>query len=344
MGVSYIPIRDKPLTPGGMISEPWRRWFQDLLALAIFTTDTIVFPSGDTSGATDLTNIQAAINGLPVTGGRVTLAYSASAPGPFYINGAINIGNGTASAWSTRNGVELVGMGAGGIGLNNPGFGGVKIIGTSTTTAMIKINGPLSGWSLKNLYLQTPTGTGAISGLHVFSGQNGYVKNLAIDVCGPTQNGIYTTTQYNQNTMNNIWKNIRVNLLSGATGAVSAVYLGSGDDATSNTCWDTWEQLMIYPTLVSQYGLYLKGCDTVSFMQYGRWGGVACQVVTFDYTGLNLWPCDIHFFGCDTSLNGIWANGGTPNPPAGATNKVYGFGTGNGATVPSLANLVIINS
>lgn len=313
---------------------------ESIYAPASVTTVRYVYPSGDVSGYTDYTAIQSAVNSLPARGGVVILIGIAG----FYLpeGKGVVIGNGTNYSESTRYGVKIKGFAPSGVQV--PGVSGTSIVSRSTTVPMFTIQGPLSGWALEDLFLIS---SGSAPAIKVISGQNGRVENIGINVAGANQTGIMTTTQCPTcplaNTMNNRWKNVRIALLPTAYNA-TGIFLGSGDNSVTDTCWDTWEQTTVIPSLSNQTALHLRGADTVSFWQFGVWGNAGARGVVFDYSGYNAWPNQITFFSTDTG-NSSWTNYGTPSSylSVGSENKVFGFGTGNGARIPNLANLNIIN-
>lgn len=109
----------------------------------------------------DITScLQNAINALPASGGRcVTLPATPSAAGSWDISSTINIGNGTAGAASSVNGVCIRGSGSGGL----YGSYGTTLTwsGTSGGT-MFSVNGPINNYELSNVNLNGNNSAGTI--------------------------------------------------------------------------------------------------------------------------------------------------------------------------------------
>src|SRR5262249_2169289 len=131
---------------------------------------------------------------LPSTGGVVILP-----AGNYKCNSPINIGNGSSTQNSTRQGIVLMGIAPSVIaGSGTPNANGVSWQGTTRLFAgaslpsIVSVNGPLQGWGLQNLHLD---GNGnATIGLVEYSAQSGFCSNLFISNC--TYGQICTTVDF----------------------------------------------------------------------------------------------------------------------------------------------------
>lgn len=293
---------------------------------------------GDSS-TDDTTAIQAAINSLPSGGGTILFP-----PAVYRISTTLNIGNGTTSSVSTTNGVKLVGQGQ-----IEPSFGfftGYGSVGQSValtwtganTVPMIKINGPMQGWGLTNLYLD---GQGSATyGLYITSGQFGLVENFSVGGCSAGE--IYSTSVplFGSLTVTDAFRNTfnHVNVLLPSSGAVQGVTL-AGQNGGSNTSYAVFRDLSINMNgNTSAYGLYLQNTDSDQFfgLQIFNDGGAA-KPVTFDYSQVtgSVWPASIGLYGLDFGNNATpFTNVGTPGSGA-RPNVVVNVGETNGMQYPT---------
>lgn len=295
-----------------------------------------ISPSGDTSGVTDLTNIQNAINSLPARGGSVYLLNT----GEWYISGStgIQIGNGTNSTSSGRMGIKLEGIGIGGT-VN--GLGGGIMLHSIVAGPAIQVNGPITSWKIKNVEINiTAAPAGAIA-LKVVSAEYGEAKNLSIDLYAANQIGIYetstTATSSGGNSMFNDWSDINIWMGSLAENAIA--WQMTGATHNFNTSHESARNIEITTTASTQTGLELDATDSDIFTNFIIWNsGVAEKAIVFNYgNGVTAsWPSDCYFYGLDPETSTITDTG----TPSGADpNEVYGFAKTNGAVIPTgLAN------
>lgn len=272
--------------------------------------------------------------------------------GDFTINTPINIGDATSTANSTYNGVALTGAGrpagvqSGTGALGGPPYGTRLIAGPSLTGQLLKINGPISGWALANLYLDnTVNNVATLDGLDVLSGEWGSVEHLT--VVGFTNYSILegVNTALGYDTIHNRWRNIQV--LMAAGGARGWRCTGQ---AGANTCYEDVDGFWLDMNNAGGYGLELGACDTLTFRNinvanYGSGHGV---VLNYNDGNTN-WPSGCLIDGIDYGTSN-WArtvvNIGTPN--SGGTycgpNVIRKVGTANGQTTtdPNLQNLLLI--
>jgi hypothetical protein len=281
------------------------------------------------TGGDDTASINTAIASA-VSLGKNTVVLS---KGTFYlVAGSINL---------SSNNVKLCGKGT-----SHDGTFGTYIYSEYNGPAILVSGGPIVGWGLEDFLVQTTVGTAAV-GIQLHSAQSGNAKNVSVVINQPSQIGIATDTVGNSspyNTCNNVWDNVWGYASVGATNSELVKLSTGGGYTLSDTCLDTWRNLSLYMSHASQIGLHLAAADTNYFENVvTNTASVGSTGVALDYGVNNVLPCDNVFFGIDTS-NCLWANVGSPNVAAGATNKVYGFQTGNAATIPSLANLDITSN
>jgi hypothetical protein len=287
----------------------------------------------------DTASIQAAINSLPSSGG--TIRFTA---GTYLISSSINLGNGNSAASSTINGIALVGDGLPGLTtLHATGYAvnptvKIKWSGASAVP-MFQINGPLAGWGLKNLYLDG--NTTATIGIIQYSASAGDCKNLSITNCTTAQiwSASYATFAGATLTdsIQNYWRNITVQ-----NPAVSGVYGIVMDGASnSDSDYNTFVQTtIVMDPSVANYGLYLRAADSVGFINLHIFGA-SSGGITFDYSFRDFWPAGCWLQAVDNTSG--WANIGTPGNiggPVGA-NVLHSVLEANGATYPSLPNLLV---
>ncbi len=311
---------------------------------------TVVYPSGDKTGATDARNINSAIAGLLPTGGVVQLAYNVANSASFYINAPINIGNGNATTQtSTVNGIKLIGTGASGQ------FGtGVQIISKSPTYA-IAINGLIRGWGIEDLNILTDT-TASTAGIYCISAQGGFVRNVGVTLGGEHQTAIIESVYPTGATCSqNIWEGINIYL---GNNYQTGVFMSSeGTGTATNTSYESYISLIVEVdgTKTGCIGLFLKMCDSNHFYMYNTYTTVYNSTyiaILFDYDSYQPgWPADNYFYSVHMGYAGgpsIGESSGyitSYGTPAGAQpNIIYGLGLTNGAIPPAVANLKIIGN
>jgi hypothetical protein len=294
---------------------------------------------GDGS-ADDTTAIQNAINALPVTGGDVIFP-----AGNYKITAVLNIGNGSASAVSTRYGVRLIGVGA---PVDAVGFAGypttsnVSLVWAGTAGGrMVRILGPLQGWGLQNMVLNCASSAGR--GLDIISGQWGDVRNLAILNCevwgifsetvAPFGGVTFTGAHHNR------YDNTTILVPSGSTGG--GIILTSNGASTSDTLFNLFTNTTVAIAGTTQNGIYLQAAAGNTFVDTHITGATGVTSVAFDYTVTGSWPANNVFLNLEPATTGsTWvANTGSPGASA-KPNFLYGLITTDGATYPTISNLV----
>ena len=118
--------------------------------------------------------IQEAINAGPDRGARTIIP-----AGTHNLEGTIHVGNGTISAFGTKNQMTIMGMGDG-AGLNEAALGGATHLSWVTPDAktMIHFHGPVSQITLRDLFLNG--NNVAATGVHLFHAHRHNVQRLTI--------------------------------------------------------------------------------------------------------------------------------------------------------------------
>lgn len=283
--------------------------------------------------------IQAAINSLQTTGGEVYFP-----PGVYLIGSQLQIGNGSNVAVSTYKPVVLRGAGAG----TAPGPGNPSPVKFKSSFAgpAILIQGSIAGWGIENMFIEANTTNASAGGVRIESGQFGRVKNLTIS--GFYGTSLVTTANAMTLSNNNSFENVMVWLPPGAAAAVGVLITGNGATGGSNgTAFDSYHNLTITINNVGQTGLVLQYCDNIQFFTTQIINAANGTGIQFNYsstgTNGNTFPCDNHFYGLDVYGNSI-VNFTPSGIGAIATpNRMYAFSLTNGAAVPHLPNLSVLN-
>lgn len=299
-------------------------------------------PTGTVSSSTAINN---AIADLPVTGGTVDLGF-----GDFKIGSPLNIGDGSASACSTRTGVMLQGGPApAGIGPNFTGvtrpdgqLRGVCRLFSGAATNMLNINGPLNGWGVRNIDFDG-AGIGLI-GLNEIACEGGNSSGCMIrNFTDIAQKG---TSRVNfgsviANHMGNRYENFHI-VVPKINNAKGIFVTGNGVDGNSNSCFNTWDGAFIVfaspPTAgYAMTGVYLQTTDSqifrnVSWQNPAGVSGGAGYAIVFDYalgTRSDMpWDCYFERPSFGTTANGCFAQFGTP--ASYAKNSIVFIATANG--------------
>ena len=276
----------------------------------------------------DTTAIQKAINAL-TNGGIVGLP-----PGNYKITSQLNIGNGTSgNVWSTLYGIRLKGLCAGG-GME---YGGPSISRVNLVTAFsspqfaIKVCGPLLGWGIDDISISF--GDTNASGIGVYEGISGQMNNVLIDGCANTAFTMSTYGHHNTawNTINNLW----IYLPSATSTATGVLLTGSGGN---DSCFNSLNRLHITPSNAGHKAIILQFCDDNDIFGVDV-NPEGASAMIFDYSVNNAMPNSNRIWGFEPYNNTITNNG---SPGGGANNVIYGFSTGNGASIPALAKLTVL--
>ena len=295
--------------------------------------------------ADDTSAIQAAINSLPNDGGIVIFPAGRN----YKITSSLNIGNGTASAVSTRRGVILRGDGVPNTPTGVPSFNGYtpatgpKLTWAGGATAIIRVLGPLQGWGVQNLFLDGASIAGS-TGVAVLSASFGDCSNLTVQNCAAV--GVSSTTYPmggysgvgNVDALRNNWTNIFVYVP--AVAAAKGILLNGEAGGTSDTDYNVFTNVFIRGAgSTNTFGLYLGVCDANIFNNISISGfagsGVGMQL---DYSSNANFPVGNTFYNYEVGGATPFAVAGTPNAFALTwPNRFYGWLGSNGAPPPSVA-------
>lgn len=292
---------------------------RQLLENAIAQTDSIyVPPSNDTSGATDFNNITQAM----------ALANSKRIPrirfgsGQYYINSPI---------FDSYNNLSFEGAGT-----IQDGSTGTLITPTYSNNSIFTLF-DITGWGIKNLSMQTNVGGGS-KGIYVNSCQNGMLHNVEMILTGPSDIGLHFDAEVaNTNVVNNYVNQLTVFASTGSTSTVGLFLSGSTAPASPNTTGNVFVLYTAELTAASQVGIYLKNCDTNTFIQttiFGTSPNLGATSVQFDYGGTTGagWPSNHAFYTFDDGFNmaqPAMVVAGTPLTGVKNTNIFYNASAGN---------------
>lgn len=198
--------------------------------LEAICVDVVVDFGADPTGSADSTSaIQAAIDSLPARGGCVKVP-----PGKYRITSTINIGDGNgANSPSTKNGVKIIGAGAGFAvsGALVPTIFDYQ--GANTTAPILNLKGQISDCEISGIFFSCNGNSGGISATS-FSGCD--FNNLKIVNPASNANGFFIlgggapTGNYN---IFNKFSQINIALLSPSS---NGLYM-DGDYSVQNDTW-----------------------------------------------------------------------------------------------------------
>lgn len=321
---------------------------------AIWTVDNItgnpspnpVFVSVKSYGAAgngiadDTVAIQAAINFVQTAGGSV---YFPS--GTYKITSSLVIGNGSANAFSTYAGVQLVGAGGGVL----PGPGNLSAVTLNSNIAgpAIKIQGPIGSWGVENIAINITTTSTAAIGLQVISGQNGRTRNLMVTGCYGSSI-VVTTVGTAYLSYHNKYDSTSIYLPAGAAAALGIVVTGAGaTGGSTGAAFEEWHNTYIVIANAGQTGRVLQYCDNINFFNTEIVNAANGTGVQYNYssTGLNgtSFPADCRDFGLEVYGNTILNYAPSGIGSLATPNRIFGFSLTNGAAVPNLSNLSVLN-
>ena len=275
--------------------------------------------------ANDAPAIQAAVNLAQSLGGGVVLF----PPGTYRTSSTIEI--------SSHN-VMLMGMAAGSGVESFPGRPTQPAVTIKTTaTVGIRINGPIVGFGIQNIGVMFDGVIPASIGIHNKGGNQGDSRNLYVfNAMGV---GILDETTPVWPGEHNTWTNIHVLMAFPADPAGIGIKI-TGDAVGGDRYFDVWTNVIITPTHTGQTALHLGYCDSLTLTNV-EIKPMGCKGIVFDYSVNNGMPNSVVFYNLDVYDNSV-TNVGAPGTAAGE-NKVFGFSTGNGAVVPHIRGLRIMD-
>lgn len=297
-------------------------------------------------GTDDAAAINAAIQGLPVTGGVVKLR------GQHAIASAVVIGNGTALAVSTRYGVRIEGDGT--IYFKDGAHpvlpaSGLTWVGSSGGI-MLNVAGSLVGWGVSNLMLDGRSV--AAYGIYAVAAAKGHLSDIHVNECNY---GIWLTGRASTvdipspYTAQVIGENVIVRMPAIAN-AIGIMFDGDNSGLTPVSTFNCiFHEVWVYPVAsVVQYGVVRKMCDNIIIHKL-IWlppstVAAGSYAVLDDYTGNSIFPSDCAVYEADigwqTPASQQWAVNGTPSASA-TPNKIFSLAQINGGVYPTaLANVV----
>lgn len=285
--------------------------------------------------------IQAAIDALPITGGTVCLG-----TGTYTQTTGLTLGDGNASTVATRLGIQLEGVASdvpnlvGDITTTSP-----TIISCSGVTNCITLNGT-QGWMLRNLDIQGDNTASSI-GLLVNSSAFGLADNLRFSgfVTGVDSTTWNAGSRINHDSWGNKYQNVTIFM---GTSGLYGVKLENGD-TISNTDFNRWERLIVFPVVGATACLDLKFTDNNAISDFvcistdSKGTPLAPKVpsVLFDFTaGSGVVPQANYFHGFEGGLHAVTTTG--TYDPTKPPNYIFGFSNANGGSCPNLAGVQVI--
>lgn len=208
------------------------------------------------SGGDDTRQIQAAIDSLPPTGGKIHLG-----PGRF-LSGPLTMGNGNAHQESTRHGIMIEGEGPGCIpGLCAPTE--IEYIG-QPGRILLEMQGPILGCSIKDVLLN---GKGVCSSI-VWMGHATRCVFRDVYMTGYASVGLVCTTHkagHHYGSGSNVFDNVSV---VGPANENASGVLFDGMVPGLDTCSCMWLGGIIdYGGAPGSYGLKMAGADNNAFFR-----------------------------------------------------------------------------
>jgi hypothetical protein len=293
-------------------------------------------------GSTDDTSaILAAIAALPSSGGDVIFTSGKT----YKITQTLVIGNGTSSVQSTQQGIYLVGES------QTTGQGLFEMVSLSWAGSaggtMISFLGPMSGWGVKNIFING--NNLAAVGVKAAACSDGELSSCVLNACtlfGLQLYSIVTGGTGHHDSQYNRFDDLMI-FLPNISGCYGMLLDGNGIDSTSNTSFNTISNCeVIIPSSSNSFvGYYLKACDSNLFYTCSAFGGgTSTSGVVFDYTAAGVtggWPANNCFHNMDSSVNmnggTSWLNVGSPGVGA-RPNRFHGISDTNSTIYPKIAN------
>jgi hypothetical protein len=295
--------------------------------------------------------IQAAINSLPARGGTIVCP-----PGAYRLDNTLQIGNGTSTTPSSINGVCLRGEGsAWGVSAYGPPGNAspvvFKLFGTAHSGSIIQINGPILGAGLENISFQFDASVAAGPTARAIADYGCSFGNFQnISVLTPRDIGILeSTVKGAAGAQRNTWRNVLILLDNTISLPTAAAIVIAADTSSGSTdrAFDSWENVNIIPSNTQQCGVELQYVDSIKFWNLSINPvsvdpPVVCTALLFNYLAQSPYPNGCVFYGIDVYGN-VVSNAGTAPTNLNYLNRIYGFSQDNGAPIPSLTNLRIVN-
>ncbi len=295
----------------------------------------VVAYGADPTGSADSTSaIQAAVNAMPASGGRVYLP-----SGAYKISSTLTIGNGTSGAAnSTTQNIQFVGAGTGAGGWWNGAGGSATTITWygSTGSPMIWVKGPIGSVLIENIYLDGGASPGADTLLRITAAQSSEFHNLSGRRWGVQA---YLVDNYTGSVAQN---SLFLNVSCDHPWATSAngLVLGTATAAVSlGTSGYQFENCSFQAYLGGTgYALVLRFCDSIVFSNcyFNAAGsnGIAVSAPS-DSAGF---PMDITFYACPGRIT-VLSTSPAWSPVRNQSIQFLPFYTDDGEPPPSVAGI-----
>jgi hypothetical protein len=289
----------------------------------------IVTAANGHSGAWTVTSatagIREAIKALGATGGTVFIP-----AGTHNLYATVHLGNGSLSAASSENSIEILGAGIGSANTEDGIIAGatrLNWLGAAGGT-MMQINGPISGLHIEGIkFLCNDTANIGLKAIHAY---HSTFKRLQIT--GFATIGIIHTAYSNPSGVaiganENLWEQIY--LVAGANNAIGW-QMGEADIGSApflNVAGNTFIQVQIQLTGANTYAMELRFVDHLSFLH--------CQLTGAHGLKLSKTPSSAGFPGViwmflpivQDVVSDVALDDGTPL-------TMFGFALGDGETIP----------
>lgn len=243
--------------------------------------DVNLLPGVDPTGVSDSAPaLQTAINSLPNSGGTLIFC------GDYNLASGLVIGNGSASSWSTKYGVALKGCGAPlladqSVQPNAPKLPAARLkYSGGSGGSIIKVQGPLSGFALQNLFIDGSIANGtnyAGACLETQSISQSRIEHVSLTGCST---GFYGHTvaaftgagagnsaaaTWHQTNVSNL--SILVPAVNGGTGVYLDSTFNGGTDQADLCCatFETTRIVMASAPGVANYCVYFGRTDSIAF-------------------------------------------------------------------------------
>ena len=285
--------------------------------------EIIIYPTGDTSGATDYKNITKAL----ATAVSRNVPYVRLWSGTFYVNNTILI--------STDN-TGLVGAGATG-----NAFTQIQVIGNFAGVKVSRTGAQVQNWYLANFQVFFFSGSSNV-GVQIDSSASGILEDINV-VNGTSSGGIGLLVRADQSaTINNCYF-LNYTSFSGANASSAIGLILDSSVNGQNANFNTFVLPGIQLNRADQIGIQLGACDSNDFISAQVYGGtsVAATAVNFNYSGAPAiaggWPSSNTFWHFDGGFNitsGSSAYTNTGTVVANHPNSFFRFSTENSATPP----------